>query len=390
MNDIIAIAKKELLRFFTDRRMIFTVILFPGLMIYIMYTFMGFAFSNMFNHDEENYQLLLVNPPASVSAMVTAESGFESSQAPSLEEGKQAVKDKEAQLLAVFPSDFDSAVAGYSADSGGPAPDMALYFDSSDENSSMAYSAFLELMDVYESQLANKFDINRETADFDLSEGGSIAANMMSSMLPMLLLVFLFAACLGIVPESIAGEKERGTIATLLVTPLKRSHLAIGKVVALGVIALCSGISSFIGTFLSLPKLMNFSGEEGIGLDNYNPLDYVILIFVIFSTLLLMVAVICIVSAFSKSVKEASSATTPFMIIIVIVGLSGMFGSGSTDLYMYLIPIYNSAQTMAAIFAAELSLAAALICALSNLAYASICVWILTKMFHSETLLFSK
>lgn len=68
-----------------------------------------------------------------------------------------------------------------------------------------------------------------------------------SSMLPMLLMIFLFTGCMSVAPESIAGEKERGTIATLLVTPVKRSHIAIGKIIALSIIALLSGISSTLG-----------------------------------------------------------------------------------------------------------------------------------------------
>ena len=41
---------------------------------------------------------------------------------------------------------------------------------------------------------------------------------------------------MSVAPESIAGEKDRGTIATLLVTPLKRTHLAIGKIISLAII----------------------------------------------------------------------------------------------------------------------------------------------------------
>lgn len=73
-------------------------------------------------------------------------------------------------------------------------------------------------------------------------------------MLPMLLMLFLFSGCMAVAPESIAGEKERGTIATLLVTPMKRSDLAIGKILALALIALLSGISSALGTVLALPQ----------------------------------------------------------------------------------------------------------------------------------------
>jgi ABC-type Na+ efflux pump permease subunit len=56
-------------------------------------------------------------------------------------------------------------------------------------------------------------------------------------ILPFLILSFLFSGCLAVTPESIAGEKERGTIATLLVTPIKRRELAIGKIISLSILA---------------------------------------------------------------------------------------------------------------------------------------------------------
>ena len=66
-------------------------------------------------------------------------------------------------------------------------------------------------------------------------------------MMPLLILVFLFSGCMAIAPESIAGEKERGTIATILVTPIRRSELALGKIFSLSIIALLSGLSSTVG-----------------------------------------------------------------------------------------------------------------------------------------------
>jgi sodium transport system permease protein len=72
----------------------------------------------------------------------------------------------------------------------------------------------------------------------------------------MLIIMFLFSGAMSIGPDSIAGEKERGTIATLLVTPVKRSEIAIGKVMSLSIISLFSATSSFIGIMLSLPKLL--------------------------------------------------------------------------------------------------------------------------------------
>ena len=93
-----------------------------------------------------------------------------------------------------------------------------------------------DFLDTYESALANKFDVNPGEEVYDMATEEDLSAQVFSMMVPMLLMIFLFSGCMAVAPESIAGEKERGTIATLLVTPVKRSHLAVGKIISLSVI----------------------------------------------------------------------------------------------------------------------------------------------------------
>ena len=53
LHDTITIVKKELARFFGDRRMMLTTIFLPGIMIYVMYTFMGSFMMDEFMPDED-------------------------------------------------------------------------------------------------------------------------------------------------------------------------------------------------------------------------------------------------------------------------------------------------------------------------------------------------
>ena len=86
----------------------------------------------------------------------------------------------------------------------------------------------------------------------------------MTMIMPFLFVVLLFSSAMSICCESIAGEKERGTIATLLVTPVKRSYLVLGKVISLGITALVSALVSFIGLMASLPKLIGSEDRKSV------------------------------------------------------------------------------------------------------------------------------
>ena len=175
----------------------------------------------------------------------------------------------------------------------------------------------------------------------------------------------------------------------MLVTPIKRSEIAIGKILSLSIIAIVSGVSSFLGTMLSLPKLMG-GAAEGVSANVYAFTDYVMLFIVIISTILVIVSLISIVSAFASSIKEASGYISPMMILVMLIGVSAMFGMSELPLYCYFIPLYNSVQCISGIFSFDYSYMHIAVTAVTNLLAAGIMAFILTKMFNSEKIMFKK
>lgn len=390
-NAVWIMMKKELARFFGDRRMAFSTILLPGLMIFLLYNFMGSALTNQLDPGqgtEEAYTAVAENFPASLRDLF-AQSGIQITDGAEAD-GVSGVKAGDTQLCLVFPAEFDRQVAEFAAAGGGTAPQVAVFYNSDSDQSSTAFQLVNQLLDQYEAAISNKFDVNAdENLLYDLSSSGKEKDSFMASMLPMLLLVFLYSGCLAVAPESIAGEKERGTIAALLITPAKRSHLALGKILALAIIALLSGISSAAGTILSLPKLMG--GEVGLDTISYGLQDYLLLGLVILSTVVLLITVISLISAFAHTVKEAQTYVMPLMILVLLTGVTAMFGTNAKDgLSYYLIPIYNSVQCMVGIFSFHISAAQILAAAAANLAYTGVGVFLLTKMFGSERIMFSR
>lgn len=391
INTIFTIFKKELSRFFKDRRTM-VAILMPGILIYVIYSFMGGAMGDAFMPDDDYTPSVCVeNMPESLNALFTQSGLFSLSDAESgkISKYKESIKNEELDLLIVFPENFDKKVNDYDISSGTAAPNIEMYYNSSAVNSSMAYQSAVSLLDYHESQMINRFDINNDIDTvFDLATEEDMTSMIFSMIMPMLLIMLLFSGCMAVAPESIAGEKERGTIASLLITPTKRSHIAIGKILALSVMALISGTSSTLGVVLSLPKLMG--GTVTLDGSVYTLLDYTMLGIVILSTVLVLISVISIISAFAKTVKEASSYVTPLMIASMLIGLSGMFGASATSPVFYAIPLYNSVQCMISIFSFDLNVVNILITVAANVVVTGIGVFILTRMFNSEKIMFNK
>ncbi len=394
MNNIFTIMKKELFRYLSDRRMLLTTILLPGLMIYIVYSIMGQAMSSQFEvKDDYKTSVFMLDTPQSLKPVFDSLNLDYRDADKSMDEMKMQVENQDCDLIVVFPKNFEQAVAAYdSMTAQTPAPQVEIYYNSSKTESASGYSMITEVLNQYESSMINKFDINSGDAGmYDLASDKDSTAQIFSQLFPMLLLMMAFSGCMAFAPEAIAGEKERGTLTTILVTPIKRSQLAIGKILSLSAVAVLSACSSFVGVALSLPKLVQMEGESGISANVYDISDYIMLLIVLISSVIVIIGVISIMSAFAKSVKEAGTLVAPIMIIVMVIGITAMFGDGAkTEYYWYCIPLYNSVQSMIGIFSFTADGIQIAITVISNIIYGGLFALVLTKMFDSERIMYSK
>lgn len=387
-NNIWAITRKELARFFSNKASAAIAILLPGLLIYAMWSFMGTAISDMVDGDEDTV-IAAIELPESVSALfqssdITVDNLDEVPEASAI---RDSIKEGDYGALVVFPATFDEDVATYDPSDGQAAPLVQIYYDSTNMESTSAYGLVASLLDSYESSLANRFDINAGEGAYDVSDEQSRTSELIVMIVPMILLILLFSGCMSIAAESIAGEKERGTMTTLLASPIKRRDIALGKILALTLIGIAIAASSAIGIFASLPNLVQ--GEVNVNI--YGPSEYGLLALVILSTTLLIVMMITLVSALAKTTKEAQIYLTPLMIVVLAVGLLGMVGGGAqSDTAYYLIPLYNSIQCMTGIFTFDFQPINVVVCIVSNVLYTGIGVFVLQRMFQSEKLMFAR
>ena len=386
MKNAFIIMRKEFARFFKDPRLVLGTLIWPGLLIFFVYTLLG----SVFYEKEPSYTLKIVNPSASFAALFEEQDAYtlEEAEASQVEAIKGEIKEGKTDLLIVFPENFDAILVGgaYAPPGEESSPNVEVWYDSAQMRSATAYNTVAGLLDTLEDMVSSRFDVNLSGGG-DLSTKAETEASYYAMLLPFLVLTFLFSGCLGIAPESIAGEKERGTIATLLVTPIRRSELVIGKICSLSVLSALSAISSFIGTFLAMPKLMG--GNIGDMFAAYTAGDYLALFAVMLSAVLLIVCIISILSAYAKSVKEATAFAMPVMIIVMLLGLSSMIFGTVKNPAAFLIPAYNCVQMMSQIFSRALSPVCLVITLASNAVYIGLLVFALTKMFKSEKCMFN-
>ena len=380
MKAVITIIKKEFRRFFGDPRLLLTTIFLPGLVLFAVYSALGAVFNNLLVDDSVPVAYVR-NMPQSLSSAIN--SAFEVKElSGSDDEAKDMVREGDVDIFVVFPEDFDSLTVSQNA------PEVSVYYNSAKTSSAAAYSAVVALLDTYEQSIANVFNINSGGDGYDLADGGDVSSTVLSMVVPMALIMLLLSGCVAVVLESIAGEKERGTIATLLVTPDKRGYLAVGKIHSLSVIAVPSGRSSFFGLILSLPNLMG-GMDVGFTLASYGPLDYIGLFLVVISTVLVLVSLLAIVSAYAKSTKEANGLIAPVMVLAVICSVVSMAVT-TPPIGLFFIPVLNSALCISSVMAGTFAVAPFVITMCVNIVCAVLLSLALGMMFNSEKLMFNR
>lgn len=375
MKNVITVLKKEFTRFFKDRRMVLSIFL-PGILIFFIYTLMGSIVSSVSQPDENyRYTAYAENFPTEFAIVLDL---LDIKEYESIEAAQSDLSDSKLDLIIIFPQNFMADA------NGGNQPDVRIYFNGAEDKSISGYNAVCSKLEAFKQPA---FTVNKDGLG-NVAEEKATSGKILSMIMPMLMFSLLASGCIAVAPEAIAGEKERGTLATVLITPIKRWQLALGKIISLACFATLSGLSSFIGLVLSLPKLMNGVVTGGTAA-YYSVGDYFMLLALIVSVVLVIISAFSIVSAFAKSVKEAGLMITPLMVIIILLGIFSMFTSEPT-LLMYAIPLLGSGLAFSSIMTFTVPPLGFVLSVISNLIIAVVLVVALSLMFKSERIMFNK
>ena len=205
-------------------------------------------------------------------------------------------------------------------------------------------------------------------------------------MLPYFITILLFAGAMGIGSDMIAGEKERGTMASLLVSPIKRSSIVLGKVFSLMAISGLSSLVYVIVMVVCMPLMMK-SMDPGSGSDlnlQLSVSQIVMLGALLVAIAFLYSTIIALLSVFAKSTKEANTYIMPVYMLVLIIGLITMFTTGEANNINFFIPIYNNALAFQGILSQDITVMQYVVTLIETLALGGILTAIVVKAFETE------
>lgn len=397
-NPIRIVMNKELARVFGDKKMIFSLFIMPAIIMVAMYSFMGSAASKMMEDIEEHIPVVYIQNAPEGFADFAEQTAFKADvqyleETKAREDIRDEIFDGTADLYVVFEEDFLAKVASY--ETTGAIPEIKTYYNPSEDYSSEARSRFLSMMaEPYRQALLAErigdlnsltvFVVDREPESSVIMDESKAGGKMMGMLLPYLIVILLFTGPMSLGIDAITGEKERGTLASMLVSPVKRSQIVLGKLLALSVLSCLSAIVYAGSIAFAIPKL--YSGIESAGMSvKVTPLQILELLAIMLTLVYLYVSIVAAIAAFASTSKEAGTYVSPAYIVVLVAGVLTMFsGNKEIPLGMFSIPVYGSAAAIQKLLVNELTFGQFGLSVLGNVVAAALFTVIITKAFNSE------
>ncbi|MFP3953083.1 MAG: ABC transporter permease subunit [Candidatus Acetothermia bacterium] len=171
------------------------------------------------------------------------------------------------------------------------------------------------------------------------SEENSLGQEMLEMMLPYFVILSIITAAMGLGAEITAGEKEKKTISTLLVSTLSRRDIVLGKFLTVFSVGTVAAVSSVIGLIYGL-RIFGLN----LPLDKLTPTIFGSILATVLPLIAILSALVISIGSFSRTQKEANIYQTPVLMVVVLTGILSMSGGINFQSYAYFIPLLNSLE----------------------------------------------
>ncbi|MEM8884501.1 MAG: ABC transporter permease subunit/CPBP intramembrane protease [Planctomycetota bacterium] len=210
------------------------------------------------------------------------------------------------------------------------------------------------------------------------------------SFAPMLGLLIVIMALTGAFYPAVdlaAGEKERGTMETLLVAPVTRSEIVLGKFVTIWVIAMVTALLNLAVMGLTFSKLAGMAGAGRI--EFAMPPSAILAVMVILvPTSALFSAVALALSSFATSYKEGQHYLSPLFLVASPLALVGLLPNIEIGYGLALVPVANVVLLVKAMLLGGETSGPALLATAATFVYAGIALKVAIELFKRESVLF--
>ena len=387
--------RKELRETLRDKRVILGVVVSPLLVTpIILAAIFFFAGKKEIEKREATLSIGLVEQAAfpEFAARLTEEENLRIRSMESRDEAIQAIEERRVRAaIIVAPDARQNFLDGGSAE-------LEIVYNFANENSQVAngrINRFIrnfneESIDkrVYSNDLPLSFTKPTDVASTNIATSESTGSFVLGLFLPYLIVISAAFGGIQTAFDLCAGEKERSTMETLLVSPASRVQIVKGKLLTVFIISLIAALCAITGIVGPIIIGIDFMKEQIGNLVSIDLSSVFGLLLIVIPLALMTSSLLLVISSFARNQKEAQTYILPFITITLLPAmLSTIFGA-ETQLYTAFIPILNISLTMKQILGDLFDPLFFAISLGSSLLYAFIVMRIAAALFQRETILF--
>lgn len=392
MTFIKIIYKKELLDTIRDRRTIISMIVVPIVLFPLLTVgFSSFTASMVEKSAAEIHKIAVSGREYSpeLYAAIDSSKELEIVAADSLE---KAINDKTIRAALIVPADFDARVKAMDSLS------VTILYNAAETKSDFAADKLAGIVGAYRSRLLadrlterglspgliRPFEIDRENVASE-----KMGSFLLSMFLPYIIIILSMVGAMYTAIDLTAGEKERGTLETILVTPVPRWQLAAGKFLTILTTSVVSTILALTSMTLTLAFgiLSTQSFTEAFAFKISAPMVFVVLLMMI-PTACLFSALLMTVAIFAKSYKEAQSYISPLMIIVILPALVSFVPGIELNMQLSFVPLINICLSIREALMGNINWLYVGVIFGSTALYAAFAIFVTHRMFQKESVLF--
>lgn len=404
LANIVTVYLKELRDLLRDRRTVISMVVVPTLLMPGITLIAGLVAYRVVNEARATAPtVMIVGATHSPNVREALRANSKIRIVPTTDDWKERITDKRVRAAVAIPEDFDAAIA---ADR--PAA-VTIYDYEGEMRSGFAVSELRRFFSDYRDRIVSSrlqehglpagfvkpFDLETQ----NVAPPEKVGGNAIGGIIPYFFLLLSFTGAMYPAMDLTAGEKERGTMETILCSPVPRVDLVLGKFLmvltaSLGTVA-CSLCSTMVTLLIGGALLGN--GEPGgvrlgAGIGSHLPtidvFGMLAVVAMVVPMAVFFAAVQFTLALFAKSFKEAQSYVSPLIVIIIVPAVIGMLPGVELNARLALVPILNvslvSKELVSGVWHWHLI---ALIFG-STCVYAAIALGFAVRMFNREDVIF--
>ena len=388
--------RKELVDALRDRRTIISTIVLPILMFPVLTIGFGFlAARSMQKVEREGSTIMLLgetNAPGLCEKLRAAD-GIRV--VPPSAAYAALISDKKLRCALEFPPGFEEDVKANRQ------PGVKIYHFASETRSQVAVRAVQKILREYREQIIEtrllEGGLTKDLLKPFVSQEENVAApkkvggNVIGGLFPYLIIFLCFMGALAPAIDLTAGEKERGTIETILASPVSRLDLVLGKflmVFTASIITAVVSLTSFALTF-TLP----FLAAREIAKKSQIPFDISVtgvaaVLLMMLPLAVMFAAALMTIALWSKTTKEAHSYASPLMLLVLMPAMAAMVPGFDLNAKLALVPVLNVSLVSKEVLTGNYPWLLIGLVFASSCAYATAALSLAVAAFKHESVLF--